>query len=46
MSIVDILVSLVAYCQREGVLPSDSSLYEEIAEIAMCDVSDVEEILA
>lgn len=45
MPIVDILVSLVAYCQNHGVLPSDSSVYQEIADIAMCDASDVEEII-
>jgi hypothetical protein len=45
MPIVDILVSLVAYCQNQGVLSSDSSVYQEIADIAMCDASDVEEII-
>ena len=45
MPIVDILISLVAYCQNQGVLPSDISVYQEIADIAMCDPVDVEEII-
>ena len=41
----EILYCLIAYCQRESVLPSDSSLYKELADICGCDAETIEDIL-
>lgn len=32
--ITGLLIGLVAFCQRDGILPTDSSLYGRLAEIA------------
>lgn len=41
----DILIALIAYCQNNGVLPTDSSVCEVLADIAECDVSFINEIM-
>lgn len=36
--------ALIAFCQREGVLSTDSAIYDELAEIWECSASEVEEL--
>lgn len=40
-----LLDSVIAYCQREGFLPSDSSLYEVLESVTDFSAEEVEYIL-
>lgn len=45
MDFYDALVSLIAYCQRQGVLSSDESVYEELSDIIGCNADEIEKEL-
>lgn len=41
----EMFISLVAYCQRFGYLPTDEGVYSELADICDCDKDDIIEAI-
>lgn len=47
MDILDLLIDVIGFCQREGILSSDERLYSELADISMTELTadEIEEII-